>query len=536
MRQQVFGTQPKTTDYAGEFIYENNGLVFINHEEGRIIPTAETGLPYEYQYHLKDHLGNVRVTFSEEKQVNEYIADMESETNVSFLNYHRTSFDAVNRNTTAGGGYYQLLTGGYNSQIGLAKSFTVDAGDVYDIEVNAKYTAPGTTATNLNALFNAIASAFSLGSTTTGLESDAAYNAMDNIFAGGGPWVDDDGNGTPAVYLNYLLFDENFVLVDLGFDHVSTDAASAHELLSLHVKAEKKGYLYIYVSNEQTVQTDVFFDDMKIVQHKGVVGMDDYYPFGLTYNSYLRENSVDNKYKFQGQEHIGDLDLGWDSFKWRNYMPDIGRFFNIDPLADKYVYNSPFAFSENHVTTHVELEGLEKMHFQAALNEGDKNVAQVNFTVDMKESKVNVTRSTATNPFFLESKNLLEHDQMAVVDFEPEMTQNEDGSFDVHGDLSFFGATDLNLNIKIVDGEVVIQTNVDDIGSNMGVSVMVADETVKEANHLEQVNVGEEKPVKQFSDRELNQTTTIPLQGNPSEKIVFDQEKMQKEKEKTPQN
>ncbi len=43
-------------------------------------------------------------------------------------------------------------------------------------------------------------------------------------------------------------------------------------------------------------------------------------------------------------------------------MPDIGRFFNIDPLADKYVYNSPFAFSENHVTTHVELEGLEKKY------------------------------------------------------------------------------------------------------------------------------------------------------------------------------
>ncbi|MDH5379945.1 MAG: hypothetical protein OEW75_03785 [Cyclobacteriaceae bacterium] len=40
-------------------------------------------------------------------------------------------------------------------------------------------------------------------------------------------------------------------------------------------------------------------------------------------------------------------------------MPEIGRFFNVDPLADKYVYNSPYAFSENKVTSHVELEGLE---------------------------------------------------------------------------------------------------------------------------------------------------------------------------------
>ncbi len=51
--------------------------------------------------------------------------------------------------------------------------------------------------------------------------------------------------------------------------------------------------------------------------------------------------------------------MNWDSFKYRNYQPDIGRFFNVDPLAAKYVYNSPYAFSENKVTAHVELEGLE---------------------------------------------------------------------------------------------------------------------------------------------------------------------------------
>lgn len=39
--------------------------------------------------------------------------------------------------------------------------------------------------------------------------------------------------------------------------------------------------------------------------------------------------------------------------------PDIGRFFNVDPLSEKYYYNSPYAFSENKVVAHVELEGLE---------------------------------------------------------------------------------------------------------------------------------------------------------------------------------
>ncbi len=39
--------------------------------------------------------------------------------------------------------------------------------------------------------------------------------------------------------------------------------------------------------------------------------------------------------------------------------PQMGRFWQVDPLADKYVYNSTYAFSENKVIGHVELEGLE---------------------------------------------------------------------------------------------------------------------------------------------------------------------------------
>ena len=51
--------------------------------------------------------------------------------------------------------------------------------------------------------------------------------------------------------------------------------------------------------------------------------------------------------------------MNWDSFKWRNHQPDIGRFFNIDPLAEDYYYNSLYAFSENKVVAHREIEGLE---------------------------------------------------------------------------------------------------------------------------------------------------------------------------------
>lgn len=82
---------------------------------------------------------------------------------------------------------------------------------------------------------------------------------------------------------------------------------------------------------------------------------------------------VTNKKKFQGQEFASkefsdDSGLDIYEFKWRMDDPQIGRFWQVDPLANKYVYNSPYAFSENKVTSHVELEGLEAEFFQWAFN------------------------------------------------------------------------------------------------------------------------------------------------------------------------
>jgi RHS repeat-associated protein len=79
-------------------------------------------------------------------------------------------------------------------------------------------------------------------------------------------------------------------------------------------------------------------------------------------------------YKYQGQEL---QETGFYSFKWRNYMPDVGRFFNVDPLAEKYPYWTPYAFSGNRVVDAREIEGLEphvlfNTRENAALNFGQQ--------------------------------------------------------------------------------------------------------------------------------------------------------------------
>jgi RHS repeat-associated protein len=75
-----------------------------------------------------------------------------------------------------------------------------------------------------------------------------------------------------------------------------------------------------------------------------------------------RHGSSDSyRYGFQGQEKDDEIKGEGNSinFKYRMHDPRINRFFAIDPLASKYPWNSPYAFSENNLIRFIELEGLE---------------------------------------------------------------------------------------------------------------------------------------------------------------------------------
>jgi hypothetical protein len=70
--------------------------------------------------------------------------------------------------------------------------------------------------------------AFGLNTTSPNpLDGQQAYNAFNSTFSAG-PYIGrvppyEDGSA-PKAYLNYILFDENFALLDFGFDQISTTA------------------------------------------------------------------------------------------------------------------------------------------------------------------------------------------------------------------------------------------------------------------------------------------------------------------------
>lgn len=112
------------------------------------------------------------------------------------------------------------------------------------------------------------------------------------------------------------------------------------------------------------------------------------------------------KYKFQGQELQDELGLGWYSFKWRNYDPAIGRFMSIDPLSEKYAYQSHYNFSENRVIDGFELEGLEVILLnptKSSSTEQQKAADQriVNGTKSIPSSDTMITVTGHGNPKYL---------------------------------------------------------------------------------------------------------------------------------------
>src|ERR1017187_5035960 len=73
-----------TTLYLGGIVYVNDTLQFIGHEEGRVrwalhkYTNGTTGYGFEYDYFLKDHLGNTRMVLTQEKDTAKYMATMEA--------------------------------------------------------------------------------------------------------------------------------------------------------------------------------------------------------------------------------------------------------------------------------------------------------------------------------------------------------------------------------------------------------------------------------------------------------------------------
>jgi len=380
------------TFYSGLFVYKQIGTgpvepeIFL-HEEGRIrikkttesSPLSLSNIAYEYDYFLKDHLGNVRMVITAEQHPELYAATIEPGTNnqtainedILFRNLSTTTsrrvfkpngFDADGNNQ-----YVYKLAGTSTEQTGIGKVLKVMAADKISIQVKSYYNGTAQPGNAGSTFLTDIAALLTNGvSGQGGLKGGAnPINTIEGLLSPQvNSFITNRGYTTarPKAYLNYMYLDENFNVYASGAIQVPySDASTGAQTITVNPVGnvvQKHGYVYVFLTNESA--QDVYFDNLIINHDRGpVLEETHYFAFGTIINGLTTKaiGKTENRYKYNGKElqqnEFSDgSGLEWEDYGARMYDAVVGRWFAIDPLAEKgrrwsvfnYAFNNPIRF------------------------------------------------------------------------------------------------------------------------------------------------------------------------------------------------
>jgi len=388
------------TTYMAGFVYEAHSpagggavgpdtLRLLPHPQGRIrwayhkYLNGTSNYGAEYDYFIRDHLGNTRVVLTQQKDTAQYLATMEA----AYRNTEKQLFH--NLTTTS---YARSLVSGYpvdlsvtnpndsviklngsSQRVGPNLLLKVMSGDKVDMAVQYYFNSTGTAPTpvsSLNDVLNSLADGLvtmtggakgTLGDFTN--PAGTVYSALNNFLINNDPTPPTK----PKAYLNWMLLDEQLRYVSsypqsgaLPVLNSGLNAGALQAPLSYTgLQITKSGYLYVWVSNE-TPNTgwDVYFDNLSVKHYTGpLLEETHYYPFGLTMaaisSKALKTSYAENKFRYNGSSELNNGEFsdgtGLDLYEtdFRSFDPQLGRFWQPDPLSELFTDWAPYAYAKD---------------------------------------------------------------------------------------------------------------------------------------------------------------------------------------------
>jgi RHS repeat-associated protein len=151
--------------------------------------------------------------------------------------------------------------------------------------------------------------------------------------------------GVPKSYLRGQFFDKNGNFVR-AVPIVPLLTNTGWQYMTFNFEAEAEGTLQIFVANQSNAS--VWYDDMQITWDKPLIAQENhYYPFGMNMVGIEKKGNPEDRFQFMGAEKNSDFNLHWIETDWRGYDAQLGRFHQIDLLADEYPGINPYQYAYN---------------------------------------------------------------------------------------------------------------------------------------------------------------------------------------------
>jgi len=125
------------------------------------------------------------------------------------------------------------------------------------------------------------------------------------------------------------------------------------------------GYSYVFQYKDHLGNVRLSYADTAPVDGSislsEIIEENNYYPFGLKHSGYNANVTSTNqalKYKYNGKELQDELGLNMYDYSARNYDSALGRWMNIDPLAEQSRRFSPYAYALNNPVYFIDPDGM----------------------------------------------------------------------------------------------------------------------------------------------------------------------------------